>query len=89
MSGEPMRVFWVWMKALAAIFMLSLGWYIMCVVCTNFASNALSDVTGQAFNMVSLLEFVVAWWGPIMDGLIIVLAILNSQEFDPWGRLSG
>ena len=78
----------VWVRAFAAMFIITLGWYIACFVMTSIASNALSTVTGQGFTLLTMLEFIVAWWGPIMDIIVIIMAVINSQELDPWGRLS-
>ena len=78
-----MRVLWVWFTAIVSIFVVTLGWLIGNSIVMSIASQALGDLTGQGFGVLVLLQYVAAWWGPIFDGIIILWAILNSQEIDP------
>jgi hypothetical protein len=84
-----MRVLMVWFTAIVSVFITTLGWYIGNGVVITIAHQALADVTGSALAAVQLLEFVAAWWGPIFDVIIILWAILNSQEIDPNSRIYG
>jgi hypothetical protein len=78
-----MRVLWVWFTAITSIFIITLGWYIGNDVIIAIASQACGGFTGQAFSLVTLLEYVAAWWGPILDLIVVFWAIINSQEIDP------
>jgi hypothetical protein len=82
-----MRVLWVWFTAIISVFIITIGWYIGNGVVITIAHQALGDLTGQAFSTLTLLEYVAAWWGPILDLVVIVWAIINSQEIDPNSRL--
>jgi hypothetical protein len=73
----------VWFTAIISMAIVTLGWYIGNGVVLTIAYEALGDVTGQAFSLLTLIEFVAAWWGPICDLLILLWAIINSQEIDP------
>jgi hypothetical protein len=84
-----MRVLFVWFTALVAVFIITIGWYIGNGVVIAIAYQATSDFTGSAFSAVQLLEFVAAWWGPVLDVIVILWAILNSQEIDPNSRIYG
>jgi len=84
-----MRVLMVWFTAIVSVFVTTLGWYICNGVVITIAHQALADVTGQAFSLLTLLEYVAAWWGPIFDFIIILWAIINSQEIDPNSRIIG
>ena len=84
-----MRVLFVWFTALISIFMVTVGWLVGNTVVVSIASQALGDITGQGYSLLTLLEYIAAWWGPILDGVILLWAIINSQETDPTGRLLG
>jgi hypothetical protein len=78
-----MRVLFVWFTAIVAVFIIALGWYIGNGIVITLASQATIGFTGSALAAVQLLEFVAAWWGPILIIIVILWAILNSQEIDP------
>ena len=78
-----MRVLWVWFTALVSMFIITVGWYIGNGVVVTIASQAANDLTGQAFSLLTLLEYVAAWWGPVLDVIVLLWAIINSQEIDP------
>ncbi len=79
-----MRVLFVWITAILVCFILTISWYVSLGICTSFIQQMLSGLTGQAANAVKLLEYVVILWGPLFDALVIVWAILNSQEVSPY-----
>jgi len=60
-----------------------MGWYIGNGIVITIAYQALSDVTGQAQALVILLQYVAAWWGPLLDVIVLLWAITHSQEVDP------
>ena len=78
-----MRVLWVWFTAIVSVFIVTLSWYICNGIVVTIAYQAMGDITGEGFTLLTLIEYVAAWWGPIFDVLIILWAILNSQEIDP------
>ena len=82
-----MRVLFVWFTALVCIFIITVGWYIGNDVVITIASQAMGDITGQGFSLLTLVEYVAAWWGPIFDIIVLLWAILNSQEIDPNSRI--
>ena len=84
-----MRVLYVWFTAILVIFILTLSWYICNDIVISIASSALSDVTGQALSLTILVEYVAAWWGPILDLIVLAWAVINSQEIDPNSRIYG
>jgi len=55
----------------------------------TISSQALTDLTGAGLSTLILLQYVSAWWGPIFDVVIILWAIINSQEVDPNSRIYG
>ena len=84
-----MRVLWVWFTALTSIFIITVGWYIGNGVVMTIAYQAAGDLTGKAFSLLTLLEYVAAWWGPLLDIIVLLWAIINSQEIDPSGYRYG
>jgi len=78
-----MRVLMVWFTAIVSIFIITLGWYIGNGVVVMIAYQAMGDLTGKAFSLLTLIEYVAAWWGPILDIIVLLWAIWNSQEIDP------
>ena len=78
-----MRVLWVWFTAIVSVFVVTLGWYISNGVIITIAYQAAGDLSAQGFGLLTLLEYVNAWWGPVFDVIIILWAIINSQEIDP------
>lgn len=78
-----MRVLFVWVTAIISLFVITLGWYIGNGIVVTIAHEALSDATGSALSILTLLEYVAAWWGPVLDVIILLWAIYNSQEIDP------
>jgi len=82
-----MRVLFVWFTAIVCLFIITIGWYICNGIVMTIAYQAMGDLTGQAFSALTLVEFVAAWWGPIFDFIVILWAILNSQEIDPMSRI--
>ena len=82
-----MRVLFVWFTAIVCLFIITIGWYICNGVVLTIAYQAMGDLTGQAFSLLTLVEFVAAWWGPIFDVIVLLWAIINSQEIDPNSRI--
>jgi hypothetical protein len=83
------RVLFVWVTCLAAMATVTLGWLIGSSIVTSIASSAMGDLTGSPYSLLKLVEFVAAWWGPIFDVIILLWAIINSQEVDPNSRFFG
>jgi hypothetical protein len=76
-----MRVLYVWFTAIVAILIITLGWYLGNAIVITIAHEALSDATGSAFSLVTLIEYVAAWWGPILDCVVLLWAFMNSREY--------
>ena len=88
--GEPkLRVLNVWFTAILIIFIITLGWYITNGVVITIAYQTMGDLSAQAFSVLTLLQYVAAWWGPLFDIIVILWAIINSQETDPNSRIYG
>lgn len=81
-----MRVLNVWVTAVIVIAILTICWYVSMDIVVTITHAALSDVTGQALSITVLINYVAAWWGPIFDVFVLLWAIINSQEVDPFGR---
>jgi hypothetical protein len=84
-----MRVLMVWFTAIVCVFVISISWYICNGVVLSIAYQTMGDLTAQAFGLLTLLEYVAAWWGPLFDVIVILWAIINSQEIDPNSRIYG
>jgi hypothetical protein len=84
-----MRVLNVWFTAIVCVFIITMGWYICNGVVMTIAYQTMGDLTTQAFSLLTLLEYVAAWWGPLFDVIVILWAIINSQEVDPNSRIYG
>lgn len=69
------------------MFIITVGWYICNGVVMSIVAQALGDATGDALSLVTLIEYVAAWWGPLFDIIVLLWAIINSQETDPLAYL--
>ena len=77
-----MRVLYVWVTAIITMFIITVGWYVGNYVVVLIAHEALADATGSALALTTLLEYIAAWWGPLLDVAVLLWAIINSQEID-------
>jgi hypothetical protein len=84
-----MRVLMVWFTTIVAIFIISISWYISNGIVLTISYQTMGDLTTQAFSVLTLLQYVAAWWGPLFDIIVILWAIINSQEIDPNSRIYG
>lgn len=78
-----MQKLYVWLTAIILLTSITIGWYLCNAVVLQISSNSLSGVTGEAFGLVSLIQFCCAWWGPIFDGIVILWAIMWSHASEP------
>ena len=76
-----MRVLYVWITAITLITIITIGWYIGNAVVATMAGQLGTDLTGSALSTLQLLQYVAAWWGPILDVLVLLWAFLNSKEY--------
>ena len=76
-----MRILMVWITALVLCSVITIGWYISNTVFNQIASGnmALIGTSGEPFSLLKLLEYVNIAWGPILDFLVILWAIGNSD----------
>lgn len=74
-----MRILFVWITAITLIFSITVGWYISQDLVVNLAHNMLSGVTGEAANLVDLIEFMNIIWGPLFDILVLLWAFASSN----------
>lgn len=84
-----MRVLYVWFTTIICLFVITAGWQISSGVVTTLTNQALGDLSGQGFNVLMMLQFVTAWWGPLLDIVVLLWAFINSQEVDPNSRIFG
>lgn len=74
----------MWITALILSLGITLGWYISNLVVNNIASNSMTIIgtTGEAFNLLKLLEYVNIAWGPVLVFFVIIWAIASSATRD-------
>lgn len=84
-----MRVLYVWFTAIIVMLIITVGWNVSAGVVTSITNQALGDLSGQGFNVLVMLQYVAAWWGPLLDIVVLLWAFINSQEVDPNSRIFG
>jgi hypothetical protein len=80
---SSMRIVYVWLTAIAVCFVLTVGWYVCNDVVTAIVQGSMGDLAGKALSLTSLVEYVAIAWGPILDIIVIIWAIVSSQATDP------
>ena len=88
MSENNIRIVKVWISAVAACGIITLGWYISLDIVTTIVQTALGDATGKALSLTSLIEYVAIARGPLFDVVVIIWAVVASQDFDVISRYS-
>jgi uncharacterized membrane protein len=76
-----MRILSVWITALVLCCTITIGWYISNTVFNTIASGNMDLIgtSGRPFSLLKLLEYLNIAWGPILDFLVILWAIANSD----------
>jgi hypothetical protein len=76
-----MRILNVWITALVLCCVITIGWYISNTVFNQIASGnmALIGTSGEPFSLLKLLEYANIAWGPVLDFLVIMWALSNSD----------
>ncbi len=77
-----MRILFVWLTCISLCGMVTLGWYLSQVIILSIAHGLFSSPTGNTLALLTLIEYVNAWWGPIFCIVIVVWAIVSSQARD-------
>ena len=84
-----MRIIYVWITVLVSMGIITFGWYVSATIVTSMVNAALGDVSSQAFSVITIVEYAVAWWGPIFDIIVVAWGIYSSQERDPGSVIYG
>ena len=74
-----MRMLYVWVTAVISCAIVTIFWLVGNSIVLAIVNGSLSNVTGQAFSLTTIIEYVATWWGPIFDVAIIFWAIMNSE----------
>lgn len=74
-----MRLLMVWVTAIISCFLITAFWIIGNDMVLAIVNGALPDASGEALSLVKLIEYFAAWWGPILDGAVILWAIISSE----------
>lgn len=77
-----MRMLFVVLTGLTLIFIITTGWYISQTVVLSIANAFIGDVTGDALNLIHLIQFVNVAWGPVFDILVVAWMIAAAQARD-------
>lgn len=77
-----MRMLFVWVTAIISCAIVTIFWLVSNNIVLAIANGALQNPTGQSFSLVTIIEYIAAWWGPIFDVVIIFWAIINSEEIE-------
>lgn len=85
-----MRILWVWVVAIILMSSVSFGWYVSLPVVFGI-SEGLAGVglSGTAQGIVTVIQYVTIWWGPIMILFILLWALISSQRVDPTSERYG
>lgn len=52
------------------------------MIVLTLVNGMLSGVSGEPLGVITLVEYVTAWWGPILDVMVVLWAIVSSQARD-------
>ncbi|NLT52918.1 MAG: hypothetical protein GXX85_18590 [Ignavibacteria bacterium] len=76
-----MRILTVWVTALVLLCVITVGWYISNTVFNQIASGNMEIIgtSGKSFSLLKLLEYVNIAWGPVLDFLVVLWAVANSD----------
>lgn len=79
-----MRILFVWVVAIALIFMVSVGWYstLPSVLGVSRALNASYYEDANARNIATAVEYASYAWGPVFILFIILWALVSSSKWD-------
>jgi hypothetical protein len=76
-----MRIVFVWVTAVMLCAFVTIGWYVSNTTINAIASSSLESIgVGKGFSLVQLLEWVNIIWGPVLDIVVILWAIANSDH---------
>jgi hypothetical protein len=77
-----MRILFIWLTVISLCGFVTLGWYLSQIIVLSIVHQLFANATGETAVLLSLLEYVVAWWGVIFDIVIILWGIIASQAQD-------
>jgi hypothetical protein len=85
-----MQILYVWLTCLLVCGVITVGWYISNTVVNQIASSNMDLIgTGRGLSELKLLEYVNIAWGPILDALVILWALVNSAKQDVTSSVYG
>jgi hypothetical protein len=76
------RIMFVWLTCVSLCGMVTLGWYLSQTIILSIATALFTAPTGNALSLLTMIEYVNIWWGPIFDIVIVIWAIVSSQAQD-------
>jgi hypothetical protein len=82
-----MKVLFVWVTAVVSCAIVTIFWLVGNSVVLAIVDGALSGVSGQASSLVTIIEYIAVWWGPIFDVVLILWAIINSEPEEVYSVL--
>lgn len=79
-----MRILFVWVVAIALIFMVSVGWLTTMPVVIGVSRSLNSTYYGDANarNIATAVEYATYVWGPVFILFILLWAIISSSKRD-------
>lgn len=79
-----MRILFVWVVAIALIFMVSIGWYSTMPVVLGMSRslNATYYADANARNIATAVEYATYAWGPVFILFILLWALVSSSKRD-------
>lgn len=86
-----MRILFVWVAAIAMIFLISLGWYttLPVVLGVSRGLNSTYYENANARNIATAVEYLSYGWGPILIGFVLLWALISSAKRDVESEVYG
>lgn len=84
-----MRILFVWLTCISMCGIITIGWYLSQTIVISIANSMLGGVSGQGLSLLTTIEYVNSWWGPIFDVVVVLWAIMSSQASDVESQVYG
>jgi hypothetical protein len=77
---DLMRLLYVWVTAIVSCALVTIFWLIGNDIVLAIVNSAIGEPTGQAYSLITILEYFATWWGPVFDVVIIFWAVMSSEQ---------
>jgi Ni,Fe-hydrogenase I cytochrome b subunit len=78
-----MRILYVWLTALSLMTFVSIGWYVSMPIVYGVANALRPSITmGSGPAIVGFVIIANISWGPIFDVVLLLWALISSQQKD-------